>query len=462
MSNLEFTKNSTKANQLPPQNIQAEQAVLGMIMMHKEAMDRVANIIIPEDFYNRNNRLIYQAAVDLYEKQEPIDHLSITSRLAEKRQLDEVGGADYLTSLANTVVAPSHLDSYARMIRRKKILRDMIQASFEISELGFQEEEDVEELLDQAEQKIFRISQRSLQKSFAHINDEIENAFSRIERLQKGGTVRGVPTGFSYLDKILSGLQKSDLVILAARPSLGKTSLALDIARHVATKENIPVGIFSLEMSKEQMVDRFISAEAFVDLWKMRTGQLKKEEGDFERINKALASLSGAPIYINDSSATNIMEMRAMARRLQAEHKDLGLIVVDYLQLMQARTKSDNMVQQITEISRSLKGLAKELNIPILALSQLSRAIEQRGGRPKLSDLRESGSIEQDADVVMFIHRDRDDDNHLNRDSEILISKHRNGPTGICKLNFEERYATFNDPDNEHMVDLDAAEQYST
>src|SRR3989339_587015 len=278
MSNLEFTKNSTKANQLPPQNIQAEQAVLGMIMMHKEAMDRVANIIIPEDFYNRNNRLIYQAAVELYEKQEPIDHLSITSRLAEKRQLDEVGGADYLTSLANTVVAPSHLDSYARMIRRKKILRDMIQASFEISELGFQEEEDVEELLDQAEQKIFRISQRSLQKSFAHINDEIENAFSRIERLQKGGTVRGVPTGFSYLDKILSGLQKSDLVILAARPSLGKTSLALDIARHVATKENIPVGIFSLEMSKEQMVDRFISAEAFVDLWKMRTGQLKKEE----------------------------------------------------------------------------------------------------------------------------------------------------------------------------------------
>lgn len=273
--------------------------------------------------------------------------------------------------------------------------------------------------------------------------------------------VRGVPTGFDYLDKILSGLQKSDLIILAARPSLGKTSLALDIARHAATKGKIPVGIFSLEMSKEQLVDRFISAESYVDLWRLHTGQLKKDEGDFERINAALASLAGAPIYINDSSATNIMEMRAMARRLQAEHKDLGLIIVDYLQLMQARTKSDNMVQQITEISRSLKGLAKELNIPILALSQLSRAIEQRGGRPKLSDLRESGSIEQDADVVMFIHREREEDNHLNRDSEILISKHRNGPTGMCTLNFEEKYATFKNPDLEHMDSVEPTEQYS-
>jgi replicative DNA helicase len=461
MSNLEFTKNSIQTNQLPPQNTQAEQAVLGMIMMHKEALDRVANIITPEDFYNKNNKLIYQAALDLYEKQEPVDHLSITSRLAEKRQLDEIGGADYLTSLASTVIAPSHLDGYARMIRRKKILRDMIQASYEISELGFQEEEDVEDLLDRAEQKIFKISQRSLQKNFTHINDEIESAFSRIEDLQRGGTIRGVSTGFTRLNNILSGLQKSDLIVLAARPSLGKTSLALDIARHVATKEKVPVGIFSLEMSKEQLVDRFISAEAFVDLWKLHTGQLKKDEGDFERINKALASLSGAPIYINDSSAINIMEMRAMARRLQAEHRDLGLIIVDYLQLMQARTKSDNMVQQITEISRSLKGLAKELNIPILALSQLSRAIEQRpGGKPKLSDLRESGSIEQDADVVIFIHREREDDNRLSDDSEILISKHRNGPIGSCRLIFREKYATFSDPDIEHD-DLESAEQYS-
>jgi len=358
-------------------------------------------------------------------------------------------------------MAPSHLDSYARMIRRKKIMRDMIQASYEISELGFREEEDVEELLDRAEQKIFQISQKSLQKGFTHLNDEIEGAFSRIEKLQKGGMVRGVPTGFDYLDKILSGLQKSDLIILAARPSLGKTSLALDIARHAATKEKIPVGIFSLEMSKEQLVDRFISAESYVDLWRLHTGQLKKDEGDFERINVALASLAGAPIYINDSSAINIMEMRAMARRLRAEHKDLGLIIVDYLQLMQARTKSDNMVQQITEISRSLKGLAKELNIPILALSQLSRAIEQRGGRPKLSDLRESGSIEQDADVVMFIHREREEDNHLNRNSEILISKHRNGPTGRCMLNFEEKYTTFKNPDTEHEELVEPTEQYS-
>lgn len=452
----EFTPTKDIAStQLPPQNTEAEQAVLGIVMMDREGLDAIVDALAPEDFYRRAHQLIYQAALDLYEKREAVDLVSLTSRLQEKKQLEEVGGATYLSSLINTLAPPSHLESYSHIVRQKKILRDMIQASYEISQLGFHEEENVEDLLDKAEQKIFKIAQRSINKNFSSVADEIEDAFARIENLQKNNrAISGVATGFDKLDNLLSGLHRSDLVILAARPSLGKTSLALDIARNAALKENVAVGIFSLEMSKEQIIDRFISAQARIDLWKLHTGKLSSEGeyNDFARFRDALSELANAPIFINDMAGLNIMEIRAMARRLQAERKDLGLIIVDYLQLIQARTKSDNMVQQITEISRALKGLAKELNVPVLALSQLSRAIEQRGGRPKLSDLRESGSIEQDADVVMFIYREDRTKEISDRPNmaDIIIAKHRNGPIGQAELYFKESFATFENPASDY------------
>jgi replicative DNA helicase len=382
--------------------------------------------------------------------------LTVSGKLKEEGKLEAVGGSSYLTKLVSSVPTASHIGHYAKIVKEKKVLRDLVSAGSEITEHALNPSDDVEQLLDAVEQKIFSISQRSITQKFTAVKDELQGAYERIEKLHRGeGGLRGVETGFKGLDNILSGLQKSDLIIIGARPSLGKTSLALDIVRHAAIAKNESVGLFSLEMSREQVVDRLISAEARVPLWKLRTGRLK-DDTDFALIQHALDKLSRAPIYIDDTPSPNILQMRSMARRLQVD-QGLSLIVVDYLQLMQPRTNSDNIVQQITEISRGLKGLARELNVPVLALSQLSRAVDQREIKvPRLSDLRESGSIEQDADVVLFIYRkDRDKTSVSSEEeniAEIIIAKHRNGPLGTVRLRFDAEKASFESIDTMHTT----------
>jgi len=394
-------------------------------------------------------QMIFETMKELYEKREPIDLLSLGSRLEEKKQLETIGGRSYLTSLANIVPTSGHIVHYAKVVQGKATLRRLLNAASEITELGYRETEDIDQLLDKAEQRLFTVSQKYLKRTFIPITDVLTEAFDRIDELHKeSGKLRGIPTYFTDLDNILAGLQKSDLIILAARPSVGKTTLALDIARNIAIKAKEPIGIFSLEMSKEQLVDRLLCSEAGVDLWKMRTGRLSDqgEDDDFSRINRAMGTLSEAKIYIDDSANSNVMEIRTKARRLQTEH-GLGLIVIDYLQLMEGRGR-ENRVQEVSDISRNLKAIARELNIPVLALSQLSRGVEQRDTHiPRLADLRESGSIEQDADVVLFIYREKmyqqdlpPDKAHL---ADIFIAKHRNGPTGRIKLFFDEHNVTF-------------------
>ena len=374
--------------------------------------------------------------------------LSVSTRLREKGILEDIGGSSYLTTLVNLVPTASHVLHYAKIVNKKRVLRDLIDASYHIAELGYKEENAVEELLDEAERRVFSISQSSLQQEFFSVKDALDDAWERIDMLHKGdGAMRGVPMGFPDLDNITSGLQKSDLIILAARPSLGKTSLALDIARNAATKSKTSVGIFSLEMSREQLIDRLIAAQAGIDLWRLRNGRLSSEgdDNDFVRIRDAMEELSQAAIYIDDAAMPTVMQIRAMSRRLQAEH-GLGLIIVDYLQLIKGHDRAENRVQEVSEISRSLKALAKELNVPVLALSQLSRAVESRTDAiPKLSDLRESGSLEQDADLVMFIYReDKAKKNSDRRNvADIMIEKHRNGPTGRAQLFFVEEQASF-------------------
>jgi replicative DNA helicase len=444
----EMNTNDSNKVKMPPQHIEAEKSLLGSLMIDKNAIIKIVDFLQPRDFYRNQHQSIYQAMQDLFNKNLSIDLLSLSTRLKEKKQLENTGGKSYLTELVNSVPNALHVLEYAKIVQKKRILRDLIQCSYDIGEMGFKEEEDVDTLLDKAESKIFSIAQHSLSQQFTPIKDELENAFERIDRLSKErGIPRGVPTGFTDLDRILSGFQKSDLIILAARPSIGKSGLALDVASNVAIKENIPVGIFSLEMSKDQVVDRLIASQSNTDLWRLRTGMLSsdKENNDFERIQHALDVLSRAPIYIDDTAGANIMQMRAMARRLQAQN-GLGLLVVDYLQLMEPRSQNFSMVQQMTEISRSLKGLARELSVPVLALSQLSRAVEQRTPAiPKLSDLRESGALEQDADVVLFIYREEKykPDTSKKNIADIIIAKHRNGPVGRVELFFDEPRASF-------------------
>ena len=433
---------------LPPQSIEAEKSLLGCLMLDKNAILKVVDFLEPRDFYKDIHQEIYQAMQKLFERKEPVDLLSVSTGLKEKGELEEVGGNVYLTELINSVPNSLHALSYAKIVQRKRSLRDLIQTSYEIGLMGYDENEDVDILLDRAEKRIFSIAQRSLSQNFVLIKTELEEAFERIDNLSKHkGKPRGVPTGFTDLDNILAGLQKGDLIILASRPALGKSSLAMDIARHCAGYEKIPVGIFSLEMSRDQVVDRLIAAQSGVDLWRLRTGRLSAREGDndFSKIQKSFDVLSQAPIYIDDSASCNILQMRAMARRLQADRK-LGLIIVDYLQLMEPRNINTPMVQQMTEVSRSLKSLAKELNLPVLALSQLSRAVEQRSPQiPRLSDLRETGAIEQDADVVLFIHREDKYRENTDRKNiaDIIIAKHRNGPVGKIELYFDEQRVSF-------------------
>jgi len=432
---------------VPPHNIEAEKSVLGSLMLDKDAIIRVADLVKVGDFYKDDHNIIYEAMLELYEEHEPIDVLSLSGKLEDKKKLEEVGGSSYLTSVVNTVPSASNITHYAKVVQRKATLRRLITTASEIVELGYKESEDIEKLLDEAEQKMFSVSQKYIKQDFIPLKSILEAAFNRIDELHKGdGQFRGVPTGFPDLDNILAGLQKSDLIILAARPSIGKTTLALDIARNIAINQKIPVGIFSLEMSADQLTDRMIAAQSGVDLWRLRTGRLKSEgdNNDFQKIGDAMGVLGDVPIFIDDAASSNVMEMRTMARRLQAEH-NLGVIIIDYLQLMEGRS-NDNRVQEIAEISRALKQLARELNIPVLALSQLSRAVESRSPQvPKLSDLRESGSIEQDADVVLFLYReDREKPDTPNKNIvEVIVAKHRNGPVGKSQLYFNEASTTF-------------------
>jgi len=444
------SQNFAGLEKLPPQSIEAEKSLLGSLLLDKSAILRVADFLIPKDFYKKNHQEIYNALLDLFEKGEAIDLLSVSNRLKEKKFLEEIGGNSYLTELINSVPTASHVINYAKIVQRKRILRDLIEVSHEINLMGYNETEDIDVLLDQAERRIFSIAQKSLTQVFLPIKETLPEAWERIDKLsqhQKG--LRGLATGFADLDNILAGLQKSDLIILASRPSLGKSSLSLGIAANIAIQEKIPVGIFSLEMSKDQVVDRLIAMLANVDLWRLRTGRLvsEGEDNDFVKIQNALGILAEAPIYIDDAASSNILQMRAMARRLQAE-KGLGLVIVDYLQMMEPRNPAATMVQQMTEVSRSLKSLSKELDVPVLALSQLSRAVEQRSPQiPRLSDLRETGAIEQDSDVVMFIHREdryRPDTARKNI-ADIIIAKHRNGPVGKVELYFDERRVSFRD-----------------
>jgi replicative DNA helicase len=442
---------------LTPQNLEAEQSLLGALLLDKDAIVKVGDRINSEDFYADKHRAIFEAMTELYRKHEPVDLLSLSNRLAEREDLERIGGRAYLIQLSNSVPTSSHVIHYADIVQKKATLRRLLNAAADISALGYEQNEDVENLLDQAEQKLFNVSRRFLKAGFTPIHNILDTAFERIDEVHREkGKLRGVPTGYTDLDSLLSGLQRSDLIILAARPACGKTSFALDLARHAAVKARVPVGVFSLEMSKEQLVDRMLCAEAGVDLWKMRSGHLSDSgpQDDFTRISHALGILSEAPVYIDDSASANIMEIRTKARRLQMEH-GLGLIVIDYLQLMESRGgggNPDNRVQEVTEITRGLKSIARELNVPVLALSQLSRQVElQKPAIPRLAHLRESGSIEQDADIVLFIYRKAADRNYRIEDlspeerntAEIHIAKHRNGPTGVVKLFFDASRASF-------------------
>jgi replicative DNA helicase len=458
MSKTDPAAKTASTVSVPPHNLEAEAGLLGGILVDKEALIKVADLVTPEDFYVDRNGIIFGAMLDLYEARQPIDLLTLSNRLDEAKELDRLGGSAYLTELVGQVPTAAHVAHYAGIVAHKATLRRLIGAANTISGLGYDESVALDALLDQAEQTLFGVSQKHLKQNFIPISAVLAESFDRLDELHKDkNSLRGVPTGFKALDNVLAGLQKSDLIILAARPSMGKTTLALNIAHHVATKEGIPVGIFSLEMGKEQLIDRMLASESGIDAWKLRNGRL--EDSDFPKINDAMAVLSEAPIYIDDSAVTNIMEMRTKARRLQTEH-DLGLIVVDYLQLISGRksTGSDNRVQEVSEISRGLKSLARELNCPVLAMSQLSRSVESRTPPiPMLSDLRESGSIEQDADVVMFIYREeyyKREESEQPGVAQILISKHRNGPTGSIELFFQPEQLQFRDIDRVHAAQV--------
>lgn len=431
---------------IPPQDLDAERALLGAIMIKPNAMYDIADMVTQESFYASKHGDIFANMLALFNKGEPIDLVTLSGKLDSQKKLEHIGGRSYLSELANAAPAATNASHYAQVIKSKHIHRQLIEAADHIGELGYKEDAEVENLLEEAQSTVFQIANTSSLQKFSSIGDELKDAWKRLELLQENKEeLRGIHTGFKDLDNLLAGFQKSDLIILAARPSCGKTSLALDIARQTAIKHDNPVGFFSLEMSAQQLTDRMLATEAGVDSWKLRTGRLSSDD-EYERLRDAMGRMSEAPIYIDDKAERTVLQMRSIARRLKAE-RGLSMIVVDYLQLIipGATRQSDSMVQQVTEISRSLKAMARELDVPVLALSQLSRAVEQRGGTPRLSDLRDSGSIEQDADVVMFIHRDdrtREDSDRPNI-ADILIEKHRNGPVGRIELFFDEKKASF-------------------
>lgn len=441
---------------VPPQNIEAEQSVLGAILIENTALYKAIEIIGIDDFYKEAHKKIYLSMIELSEKNEAIDLVTLTEYLRKRNELDSIGGATYLSLLANTVPTAANIKYHSKIIYEKALLRNLINTATEIVSYGYENSRDIEELLDYAENAIFRISEKKIRPSFSAIKDIIKDSFETIERLsEKKERITGIPTGFHDLDMLTSGFQPSDLIIVAGRPSMGKTALCLCIAQHAGIEKGQTVAIFSLEMAKEQLVIRMLCAEARVDSHKLRSGFLAKS--DWPRLTTAAGRLSEAPIFIDDSPGTSVLEMKAKARRLKAEH-GLSLIVVDYLQLMSGRGERrrggpDTREQEISEISRSLKALAKELSVPVIALSQLNRAVESRQDkRPLLSDLRESGAIEQDADVILFIYREEvyKQTEENKGVAEIIIGKQRNGPVGIVKMAFIDKYTRFENLEKMH------------
>lgn len=446
--------NSTATDgRIPPQNLDAEMSILGAILIDDEVLANVSDKLRPQDFYDKRHEKVYDAMFRLYERHRPVDLLTLSDELSKKDELEGVGGSAYLTELTNYVPTAAHAQAYADMITQKAVRRRLIKASSEIAELGFDEEKNIQELLEVAEAELFSVSDSGIKQDLVSLEYILTESFDRIEELHRDrGKLRGVRTGYRDLDNLTAGLQKSDLLILAARPAMGKSTMALNLAYNIASKEKQAVLVFSLEMSKEQLVDRMLAEAAGVDAWNIRTGNLSDE--DFEKLSNAMGEMAEAPIFIDDTPGLTVLEMRTKARR-EAHNQPLGLIVVDYLQLMSGSSRSygENRVQEVSEISRGLKLIARELNVPVLALSQLSRSVESRSPQiPQLADLRESGSIEQDADIVMFMYREdyynpETDRQHI---TDLIIAKHRNGPTGRIELYFHPERLRFMSLEKKH------------
>ncbi|MBC7565149.1 replicative DNA helicase [Candidatus Saccharibacteria bacterium] len=440
------------AGKIPPQNLDAEMSLLGAVLIDEETLADISEHVKANDFYDRRHGLIYDAMMRLYEKHKPVDLLTLTEELKKKNDIETIGGSAYLTELTNYVPTAAHAEAYAELVGQKAIRRRLIKASGEISEMGFDEETSTEELLAQAEAQLFSVSDQSLKQDLVSIESILTDSFDRMEELHRNkGQLRGVRTGYRDLDNMTAGLQRSDLIILAARPAMGKTTLVTNLAYNVATIAKQPVLFFSLEMSKEQLVDRMLADASGVDAWNIRTGNLSDD--DFGKLSDAMGEMAEAPIYIDDTPGVSVLEMRTKARRA-AHEQPLGLIIIDYLQLMQGSGRDGgNRVQEVSEISRGLKLLARELNVPVIALSQLSRSVESRSPQiPQLADLRESGSIEQDADIVMFIYREAYYNPETERDNitDLIIAKHRNGPTGKVELYFHPERLRFMSLDRKH------------
>lgn len=424
---------------LPPQSLEAEESVLGALLLNKDAIVQVADFLRPEHFYKDAHGQIFEAMVKLYEQRQPIDLVTVAEQLKKKKQLTKVGGSAYLTTLVSGVPTAAHVEEYGRIVKDHYIKRELIRVGTVVAEMAFDQGAETANLMDRAEQLIFGVSQRHLRQTFIPVKEALAESFDRLDQLHKSATgLRGVPTGFKDLDDALAGMQQSNLLVLAARPGVGKTSLALNIAQYVAVEAKLPVGFFSLEMSREELLDRLLVGQADIDAWRLKTGKLDEE--DFTKLSDAMGELAEAPLYIDDTPGISVLEMRTKARRLMAE-QDLKLLVVDYLQLVRGRGL-ENRVQEVTEISQGLKNLARELKVPVLALSQLSRAVEHRGGvkQPQLADLRESGSIEQDADVVMFLYRE---DEEKLEEMKLWIAKHRNGQMRMLDLYFKPNRIKF-------------------
>ncbi len=438
---------------VPPQNLDAEKSLLGAVLIDEETLADITEHVSAKDFYEKRHGIIYGAMMRLYEKHKPVDLLTLTDELKRKKELDTVGGSAYLTELTNYVPTAAHAEAYAELVSQKAIRRRLIKASGEISELGYDEDTSTDEILGKAEAELFSVSDQSLKQDLVSIESILTDSFDRMEELHRNkGSLRGVRTGYHDLDQMTAGFQKSDLIILAARPAMGKTTLVTNFAYNVATIAKLPVLFFSLEMSKEQLVDRMLADASGVDAWNIRTGNLSDD--DFGKISEAMGELAEAPIYIDDTPGLSVLEMRTKARRAMHEHP-LGLIIIDYLQLMQSSGDNDynNRVQAVSEISRGLKLIARELNVPVIALSQLSRSVESRSPQiPQLADLRESGSIEQDADIVMFIYREAYYNPETERENitDLIIAKHRNGPTGKVELYFHPERLRFMSIDRKH------------
>lgn len=440
------------AGKIPPQNVDAEMSLLGAVLIDEEVLADVTEHVKPKDFYDKRHAIIYDAIMRLYEKNKPVDLLTLTDELKRKSELDDIGGSAYLTELTNYVPTAAHAESYAEIVAQKAVRRRLIKASGEISELGYNEETTTQELLQQAEAELFAVSDQSLKQDLTSLESILTDSFDRLEELHRNkGALRGVRTGYRDLDNMTAGLQRSDLIILAARPAMGKTTLVTNLAYNVATIAKQPVLFFSLEMSKEQLVDRMLADASGVDSWNIRTGNLSDE--DFSKLSEAMGEMAEAPIYIDDTPGLSVLEMRTKARRA-AHDQPLGLIIIDYLQLMQGSGRDNgNRVQEVSEISRGLKLIARELNVPVIALSQLSRTVESRSPQiPQLADLRESGSIEQDADIVMFIYREAYYNPETERENitDLIIAKHRNGPVGKVELYFHPERLRFMSLDRKH------------